>query len=125
MCSNISKSVRSLSDINASFQNLQYVLDQLLPWEARKLNSNEVQFLTVYFLENCNRCSPRLCVCRFNDTVVLNCAPILKLFGMSLLNRSFAVNRKQWQFSQCARNSAWCSYVYLVSLMESGTFKAL
>ena len=32
-------------------------------------------------------------MCRFNDTAVLNCAPILKLFGMSLLNRSFAVNR--------------------------------
>ena len=33
-------------------------------------------------------------MCRFNDTTVLNCAPILKLFGMSLLNRSFAVNNR-------------------------------
>ena len=113
------------SNMSVSFHNLEYVLDQLLPWEARKLNSNVRNAVFVYFSENCNRWSPRLCVCRFNDTAVLKCAPILKLFGMSLLNRSFAVNRKQLQFSQCARNSAWCSYVYLVSLMESGAFKAL
>ena len=56
-------------------------------------------------------------MCRFNDTAALNCAPILKLFGMSLLNRSFAVNRKQLQFSQCARNSARCLY-FLFNLSE-------
>ena len=52
-------------------------------------------------------------MCRFNDTTVLNCAAIFKLFGTSLLNRSFAVSRKQLQFSQCiachASASVWCS----------------
>ena len=67
-------------------------------------------------------------MCRFDDTAVLNCAPILS-FGMSLLNRSFAVDRKQLQFSQCiacqARVSAWFSYFHLISLVEYFTFNAI